>query len=95
VIDLAARPVLASKARLRVDKQTGGHVLLYPEKGLALNATAARVLSLCSGEHTFGEILDALKRDYTDGPLERVEADVEALLRGLEQRGLVQGLSPP
>lgn len=95
MIDAAARPKLASKARLRVDKQTGGHVLLYPEKGLALNPTAARVLTLCSGERTFAEILGELRREYTEGPVEQLESNVESLLRSLEQRGLVEGLTAP
>ncbi len=95
MIDGAARPKLASKARLRVDKQTGGHVLLYPEKGLALNATAARVLGLCSGERSFAEIVSELRREYTEGPVEQLESNVESLLRSLAQRGLVEGLSPP
>ena len=89
MIDAAARPRLASKARLRRDKQTGGHVLLYPEKGLARNATAARVLGLCNGERSFAEILAELRREYTEGPLEQLEANVESLLRSLEQRALI------
>jgi coenzyme PQQ biosynthesis protein PqqD len=93
VIVADARPRLASKARLRLDKQTGQQVLLYPEKGLVLNPTGARILGLCSGERTFSEILEQLKSDYTGGSSEKLEADVEAFLRSLEQRGLVEGLS--
>jgi coenzyme PQQ biosynthesis protein PqqD len=93
VIAAEARPKLASKARLRLDKQTGQQVLLYPEKGLVLNPTGARILGLCSGERTFAEILEQLKTDYTGGSLEKLELDVEAFLRSLEQRGLVEGLS--
>jgi coenzyme PQQ biosynthesis protein PqqD len=93
VIDALARPKLASKARVRLDKQTGKHVLLYPEKGLALNPTAARIVALCTGELAFSEIIERLKAEHTAGPVERLEADVEAFLRGLEQRGLIEGLS--
>jgi coenzyme PQQ biosynthesis protein PqqD len=88
-----AKPRLASKARIRLDKQTGQQVLLYPEKGLVLNPTGARILALCTGERTFVEIVSALRVDYTQGPAERLEADVEAFLRSLEQRGLIEGLS--
>jgi hypothetical protein len=35
----------------------------------------------------------ALRADYTGGSAERLEIDVEAFLRSLEQRGLVEGLS--
>jgi len=93
MIERDARPRLASKARIRLDKQTGKQVLLYPEKGLVLNASGARILGLCTGERRFEEIVAALSADYTEGPVERLEADVEAFLRSLEQRGLVEGLS--
>ncbi|MDQ2644419.1 MAG: pyrroloquinoline quinone biosynthesis peptide chaperone PqqD [Myxococcota bacterium] len=93
MIERDARPKLASKARLRLDKQTGQQVLLYPEKGLVLNSTGAKILSLCTGERRFEEILEALRVDYTQGPVEALEAHVEAFLRSLEQRGLVEGLS--
>jgi coenzyme PQQ biosynthesis protein PqqD len=93
VIDRGARPKLASKARLRLDKQTGQQVLLYPEKGLVLNPTGSKILSLCTGDRSFEEILAALRVDYTQGPLEQLEAHVESFLRSLEERGLVEGLS--
>ena len=93
MIGEAAKPKLASKARIRLDKQTGQQVLLYPEKGLVLNPTGARILALCTGELTFAEIIAALRVDYTQGPSERLETDVETFLRSLEQRGLVEGLS--
>jgi coenzyme PQQ biosynthesis protein PqqD len=93
VIEPDARPKLASKARIRLDKQTGQQVLLYPEKGLVLNPTGAKILSLCTGERRFEEILEALRVDYTQGPLEQLEVHVESFLRSLEQRGLVEGLS--
>src|SRR5207302_10969318 len=31
-----AKPALAPKARLRFDRTSGGYMLLYPERGLAL-----------------------------------------------------------
>ena len=36
-----SRPQLARKARLRTDRLTGETLLLYPEHGLVLNASAA------------------------------------------------------
>ena len=52
------RPTLAAKARLRWDRQTSRYLLLYPERGLVLNPTAADVVQLCTGEHTVGAIVD-------------------------------------
>jgi hypothetical protein len=36
-----ARPRLAPKVRLRWDRKDARYMLLYPERGLVLNATAA------------------------------------------------------
>lgn len=88
-----SKPKLASKARLRLDKQTGQRVLLYPEKGLVLNPTGARILELCTGERSFGEIVAALRADYTAGASEQLEAEVETFLQSLAQRGLIEGLA--
>ena len=38
MIPPSSRPALAGKARLRFDRASGGYLLLYPERGLALNA---------------------------------------------------------
>ena len=59
VIDAASRPRLAAKARLRYDRQEARYLLLYPERGLALNGTALDVVRLCTGERTVAGIVDA------------------------------------
>lgn len=93
MIDDTARPRLASKARLRLDKQTGKQVLLYPEKGLVLNATAARIVSLCTGERTVSEIVDQLRSEYADQPGLDVAANARTFLQSLADRGLLQGFN--
>ena len=47
MIDLASRPRLASKVRLRFDARSGKQILLYPERGLELTDSAARIVALC------------------------------------------------
>ena len=37
-------------------------MLLYPERGLVLNATAADVVQLCTGEHTVAAIVERAGR---------------------------------
>ena len=67
-------------------------MLLYPEKGLVLNPTAADVAQLCTGEHTVGAIVDQLAAKYgQDAPT--VEREVMNFLVALTQRGLVQEAS--
>jgi pyrroloquinoline quinone biosynthesis protein D len=87
------RPRLAAKAMLRVDKKTGQHVLLYPEKGLVLNATGARILALCTGERTVSEIVAALEAEYTAGPVTELRQHVHGFLTSLAERSLLDGVS--
>lgn len=74
-----SRPRLARKARLRTDRRTGETLLLYPEHGLVLNASAAAILQLCDGRSA-AAIADAL-----GAPL----ADVLEFIAELGERGLV------
>ena len=85
-----ARPALASKARLRVDKKTGQKVLLYPEKGLLLNPTGARILELCDGERTVVAIVEVLLGEHADAPREQIAGEVRAFLGRLVDAGLVR-----
>lgn len=85
----ASRPQLASRARLRLDRQTGGVLLLWPERGLALSPTAADVLRLCTGAHTVVAIVACLAERYDHAGTDRLSDDVLAFLCALEDRGLV------
>jgi coenzyme PQQ biosynthesis protein PqqD len=84
------RPRLAPKARLRFDRKSQRYMLLYPERGLVLNATASDVLQLCTGEHTIEAIVDHLVAKYGTQPRESVERQVQAFLATMAERGLVR-----
>ena len=90
MIEAASRPRLASKARLRYDRQNDRYLLLYPERGLALNGTAVDVVRLCTGEHTVTGIVEQLTAKYTNQPREVVAREVLSFLATLADRGLVQ-----
>lgn len=66
-------------------------MLLYPERGLVLNPTAADIVQLCTGEHTVGAIVDRLAEKYTTRSREVIEREVLEFLRALAERGLVDG----
>ncbi len=85
-----SRPRLASKARLRFDQKSARYLLLYPEKGLLLNPTAADVVQLCTGEHTVGAIVERLAAKYAPQPREAIEAEILVFLRALAERGLLR-----
>jgi pyrroloquinoline quinone biosynthesis protein D len=86
---LSLRPRLAAKAKLRLDPKTGKHVLLYPEKGLLLNATGTAILQQCNGEQTLSAIVTALAVQFQTEPT-RLEPEVLAFVHELLDRGLLQ-----
>jgi pyrroloquinoline quinone biosynthesis protein D len=79
-VTAASRPRLASKARLRHDRIADADMLLYPEHGLVLNASASAILRACDGR-TVAEIAEALAAPV---------ADVLDFLTTLAARGLVR-----
>ncbi len=85
-----ARPRLAPKVRLRLDQKTQRYLLLYPEKGMQLNPTAADIVQLCTGEHTVAEIIARLAEKYAPQPPEVIEREVLSFLEALSERALVR-----
>jgi len=82
-------PRIASKARLRYDRKAERYMLLYPEKGLVLNPTAADIAQLCTGEHSVGAIVEQLAAKYgKEAPV--IEREVMGFLSALSERGLLQ-----
>ena len=89
---LDQKPMLAPKAKLRLDPKTGKYVLLYPEKGLLLNATGAAILKRCTGELTLSEIVAELAQEFP-GESGALASDVLTFVQGLLERGLVRAES--
>jgi coenzyme PQQ biosynthesis protein PqqD len=88
-MSVESRPRLAAKARLRYDRKSERYMLLYPERGLVLNATAADVAQLCTGEHTVRAIVEQLAVKYGQAA-GVVEQEVLAFLAAMADRGLVR-----
>lgn len=82
-------PKLARKARLRFDRHSGGHMLVYPERGLALNESAAAIAKRCDGTRSIAEIAAELATSASTTP-DVVEPDVLAFVEGLAQKGLLE-----
>jgi coenzyme PQQ biosynthesis protein PqqD len=89
MIDPQMRPALAAKARLRQDARSGQYLLLYPERGMELNATGVEIVRLCDGRATVSEIVAALVRRYASTPSAVVEAEVLEFLGALQDRALL------
>ena len=82
MIERGSTPRLAPGVRLREDVFGGRTVLLAPERGLLLGATAAAVLRLCDGRD-----VDDLVRALGQGD---VLGDVLPFLQALADRGLIE-----
>src|SRR5229473_3676445 len=89
LMDASSRPRLAPKARLRFDRKSSRYMLLYPERGLVLNPTAADVLQRCTGERTVESIVEELAQKYGHEAPD-VEREVMDFLQTMADRGLVQ-----
>ncbi len=79
-------PKLATKARLRFDRHSGQHMLMYPERGLALNESAAEILKRCDGTRSVKEIADELGKEAGVD----VQSDVIDILEDLRKKGLLE-----
>jgi len=89
MISRDTRPRIAAKARLRYDRKAERYMLLYPEKGLVLNPTAADIAKLCTGEQSVGAIVDQLASKYGKEATV-IEREVMGFLSALAERGLLQ-----
>lgn len=88
---VTVRPRLSPKVRLRFDRRTGRHLLLYPETGLELNETATAIARLYTGEWTIDEMVNQLARAYTDVTPGEIARAVREVLDVLTDRGLLDG----
>jgi pyrroloquinoline quinone biosynthesis protein D len=90
VIPLDAKPRLAAKAKLRFDRHSQKHMLVYPDRGMILNPSAAGILELCNGERSVTEIVDALHERAAGATRVEVQRDVQAFLDRMLERTLIR-----
>jgi pyrroloquinoline quinone biosynthesis protein D len=83
-----ARPRLPRGVRLVHNEAQCGWVLLAPERVFKADQIAAEIVKRCTGEATFGAIVEDLATTF-NAPLERVRTDAAALLRGLADKKLL------
>ncbi len=84
-----SRPRLAAKARLRFDRKENRYMLLYPERGLALNGSAGEIVKLCNGDLSVAGMATQLAGKYGQDAA-AVERQAIELLTSLAERGLVE-----
>lgn len=85
----APRPKLAKKVRLRFDAREGKWMVLAPERGLFLNASAKEIVDLCDGTRTEEELARTLAQAH-GAPHDVVAKDVARVLSELRARVLLE-----
>jgi len=83
------RPRLTRKVRLKYDTLEKQFVVLYPERGIKLSASAAEILQRCDGERTVETIAEELAQ-ATGAPLAVVQKDVTAFVEEMKKRGVLE-----
>jgi pyrroloquinoline quinone biosynthesis protein D len=93
-ITAQTRPRLAPQVQLRFDRHAQQYMLLYPERGLTLNASAAEIAQLCTGENTLAEIVTKLTEAHAGAAPEQLARDVQAFVEALAARALIRFEAP-
>ncbi len=75
--------------RLHHDRVRGTTVILAPERLITLSEASIAVLELVDGTRMISEIVVALAARFS-APIEIIETDVVALLRGLQGEGAIR-----
>jgi coenzyme PQQ biosynthesis protein PqqD len=86
----AGRLRLAARARLHFDRHAEQWLLLYPERGLALNPTAVEIVRLLTGEHTLEAIVARIAADAPLDARATVGRDVARFVDALASRCLLE-----
>lgn len=84
-----SRPRLAAKVRLQHDRHSGRHLLIYPERGMELDAVAASIVQRCDGLRSVADIAGELAREFAEASPQQIERDVLDFLQALADRALL------
>ena len=74
-------------------QEAGEETLLYSPEGRAvhvLNPTARLIWERCDGQHSIGDITQALREHFAVAPEHDVEGDVRRTLEVFAKKGLLQ-----
>ncbi len=72
------------------DEPESRWMLIYPERGLALNETAAEVVKLCDGSRSVDEIIATIARAGARASVAEIDRDVRQFLARLYEKNLLE-----
>jgi len=64
-------------------------MLLFPEGAIRLQGTGREILERCNGQRTVQQIVEELRKLYSAGDPQRIEAEVGSFLQQLQQKRIV------
>jgi pyrroloquinoline quinone biosynthesis protein D len=64
-------------------------VVLFPEGVIRVQATGEKILDLCDGQRTIGEIVTALSAAYSGADPAKIREDVGSFLEALQRKRIV------
>ena len=82
-------PEFAAKVRLKFDRHAKKYMLIYPERGLELNESAATIALKCDGTRAIDMIVDEIIGEHVGAVRETVKRDVVEFVTELRNRGLL------
>jgi pyrroloquinoline quinone biosynthesis protein D len=83
---------LARGVRLRDDEVRGQKVLLAPERAMALDEIAVRIVEALDGERSIDRIADDFAAEF-GAPRDQIAGDVTAFVQELADRRMLEVLS--
>jgi coenzyme PQQ biosynthesis protein PqqD len=86
-------PLDSSRPRLAAGCRWGGteeeRVILFPEGAIKMQSTGRLVLERCDGEHTFGEIIEELQKQFGTTDPAKIRDDITKFLEQLQHKRIV------
>jgi pyrroloquinoline quinone biosynthesis protein D len=86
-------PQDSSQPRLAAGCRWGGteqeRVILFPEGAIKLQGTGREVLEHCDGQHTFGEIITDLQKQFSTADPAKIRDDISLFLEQLQKKRIV------
>jgi pyrroloquinoline quinone biosynthesis protein D len=67
-------------------------LLLIPEGALRLQGPGRRILELCDGERSLGDVIRQLQTEYSSSESSQISQEVITFLQALQEKGAIEFL---
>ena len=85
------RPTLKAGCRLS-PLSNPDNLLLIPEGALRLRGPGRRIVELCDGQRSLGDIVQTLQAEYSSADPSTISGEVATFLSGLQEMGAIEFL---